>query len=80
MRNQEQAFRVYYAAMPDEELLSVAANRASFIEIARTILDEEVAKRHLKPAPEQPHASTSPSLWGGGLTKLAHLLHHSPQH
>jgi len=44
---QEQAFRVYYAAMTDADLLRTAANRSSFVEIAQMVLAEELHKRNL---------------------------------
>ena len=57
MRVQEQAFRAYYASMTDEDLLAVAANRTSFIELAQQILHEEFDRRKLAfPAEAAPTA------------------------
>lgn len=47
MTDQEQAFRAYYASMTDEELLSVAANKASFIDVAQKTMAAELMKRNL---------------------------------
>ncbi len=80
MRSQEQAFRVYYSAMTDQDLLRIAANKASFIRLAQTVLADELAKRHLSLPAEEPRAGRAKSGWGAGLTKLAHLWHHAPTH
>jgi hypothetical protein len=47
MTSQEQTFIAYYASMTDAELLRVASNRTSFIEVAQKILDGELVKRNL---------------------------------
>ena len=56
---QQQAFRLYYASMTDQELQAAAANRSSFIELAQQTLSEELARRNLTlPVPvaaETPH-------------------------
>ena len=52
MTRQEQALSAYYASMTDAELLSIAANRTSFIEVAQQALDHELAKRNLTVPPE----------------------------
>lgn len=57
MRVQEQAFRAYYAAMTDRDLLAVAANRTSFIDLAQQVLREELTRRKLAlPAEAAPAA------------------------
>jgi hypothetical protein len=67
MRTQEEAFRAYYAAMTDAELMKTAANRNSFIDIAQKFLLDELAKRNLAvppatpPGPSQPETSTRAS-------------------
>ena len=60
MRTQEQALRVYYAAMPDGELRDAAANRGSFLPVAQRLLAAEMQRRHLAaplqgPPPLPPH-------------------------
>ena len=47
MTIQEQAFITYYASMTDAELLQVASNRTSLIEVAQKTLDNELVKRNL---------------------------------
>jgi hypothetical protein len=55
MRSAEKAFAAYYAAMPDEELLRVAANRESLVPVAQAVLAAELLKREKRgltiPAP-----------------------------
>lgn len=73
MRSQEQAFRAYYASMPDTDLLQVAANRKSFIDVAQKTLTEELAKRHLT-APGPP----LPAIHHSFLWRWTQRLHHHP--
>jgi hypothetical protein len=47
MTIQEQAFITYYASKTDAELLQVASNRTSLIEVAQKTLDNELVKRNL---------------------------------
>jgi hypothetical protein len=47
MTGQEQAFRAYYASMTDAELLRIAANKTSFIDVAQKILADELMRRNL---------------------------------
>ena len=47
MTGQEQAFRGYYASMTDAELLRIAANKRSFIDVAQKILVDELMRRNL---------------------------------
>ena len=70
----EQAFRAYYASMTDAELLAVAANRNSFVELARQIVGEEVARRGLE-MPAKVLAQTAPAADtpGGGIRSLFHI-------
>jgi hypothetical protein len=51
MTVQEQAFRAYYASMTDAELLRIAANRSSFVDIAQKVLADELKKRNLAVPP-----------------------------
>jgi hypothetical protein len=44
---QEQAFRAYYASMTDAELLKIAANKMSFIDVAQKTLADELMRRSL---------------------------------
>ena len=47
MTIQEQAFITYYASMTDAELLQIALNKASLIEVAQKTLANELFKRNL---------------------------------
>ena len=47
MTTQEEAFREYYASMTDAELLRIAANKISFVDIAQKVLADELVKRNL---------------------------------
>ena len=47
MTIQEQAFISYYASMTDAELLQVASNKTSLIEVAQKTLTNELVKRNL---------------------------------
>ena len=47
MTGQEQAFREYYASMTDVELLRIAANKTSYIDVAQKILGDELMRRNL---------------------------------
>ena len=70
MHSQEHAFRTYYASMSDSDLLAVAANRGSFVEIAQKMLSEEMTRRGLAfppdSGPPEPPAA-------GGLRQWFHL-------
>lgn len=64
MRSQEEAFAAYYASMPDEQLLRIAANLESLLPVAQTALVAELVKRgkhgFTVPAPRrEPRASGS---------------------
>ena len=77
MRSQEQAFRAYYSAMTDADLLQIAANESSFIAIAQRILEDELAKRHLAPVrPAPPVRRSVFAAWGDHLAKWAGRPHH----
>ena len=45
MTEQEQAFSAYYASMTDVELLRIAANKTSFIDVAQKVLADELTRR-----------------------------------
>ena len=48
MTIQERAFITYYASMTDAELLQVAVNKTSLIEVAQQTLANELVKRNLE--------------------------------
>ena len=61
MTGQEQAFRAYYASMTDAELLRIAANKTSFIDVAQKISADELMRRNLTVTLEAlPGASVRP--------------------
>lgn len=76
MRNQEQAFRAYYAGMTDPELLEVAANSVSFIAIARRVVADELRKRGLNPSSPPVPAAHHSAIWNWGHHVLERLHHH----
>ncbi len=82
VRTQQQAFREYYASMSDEELLAIAQNRESFIDVAQEAIDVELRRRHLvHPAPPPaPQKQTFFAHCEHGLARLGHLLHHPAAH
>lgn len=47
MKTQSQTFREYYASMTDADLLKMAANKTSFIEIAQKAMEDELTRRQL---------------------------------
>lgn len=70
---QEQAFRDYYASMTDADLLAVAANKSSFLDLAQQILSEEMERRRLPlPSPAAPAAAPANGP-GGPIGRLFHL-------
>jgi hypothetical protein len=52
---QQQAFQAYYSSMTDAELLKIAANRRSFLQVAQEALAGELRGRDLSPG--EPSAS-----------------------
>jgi len=80
MRSQEQAFRVYYAAMSDAELLQIATHRNSYIPTAQRTLADEIEKRHLAPAEPAVSPGRRASLWNRAshLFRFPRRVHHHP--
>jgi hypothetical protein len=54
MTTQDQTFRAYYSSMTDSDLLKLAANKSSFIDVAKRIMADELARRHLSLPVEPP--------------------------
>jgi hypothetical protein len=80
MTTQEHAFRTYYAAMSDSDLLHISANRVSFIGTAQRVLADELNKRHLTPSDPPvpaPHHSVFWN-WGDQVTRWARRVRHHP--
>ena len=74
MRTQEQALRVYYAAMPDQELQNTAANQSSFLPVAQKLLADELRRRHL--VPQELAGPVSPSQHPSIIQGLRHAFRH----
>ena len=55
MTAQQQAFKVYYASLTDVELMKIAANKRSFLDVAQEALANELRGRGL--APSEPSQS-----------------------
>ena len=85
MTGQEQAFRAYYASMTDAELLKIAANKTSFIDVAQKTLADELMRRNLTVTLEVlPGASvrserTALNVFSSLTKRLGHR-HHSRAH
>ena len=52
---QQQAFKAYYASLTEAELLKIAANKRSFLDVAQEALANELRGRNL--APSEPSLS-----------------------
>lgn len=77
MRTQEQALRIYYAAMPDGELRNAAANKGSFLPVAQRLLVEELERRHLAAEPlGGPSLPAQPAEAHGVMGVLRHAFRH----
>jgi hypothetical protein len=76
MRTQEQALRVYYAALPDGELRDAAANRGSFLPVVQRLLAEELQRRHLAASLGLPSLPAHPAEGRGVLRVLRHAFRH----
>ena len=55
MTAQQQAFKVYYSSLTDAELMKIAANKRSFLDVAQEALANELRGRNL--APSEPSRS-----------------------
>lgn len=53
--SQQQAFKVYYSSLSDMELMKIAANKRSFLDVAQEALANELRGRSL--APSEPSQS-----------------------
>ena len=56
MTAQQQAFQAYYSSMTDAELLKIAANKRSFLEVAQAALADELRGRNLSTGDPSPSA------------------------
>jgi len=82
MTIQEQAFITYYASMTDAELLQVAVNKASLIEVAQETLANELVKRNLvtpSTVPPGPPVHVEPPA-SYMFRKLLRMFERAPRH
>jgi hypothetical protein len=78
---QQQAFKVYYSSLTDAELMKIAANKRSFLEVAQEALANELSGRHLaEPEPSQSAATrtaeSNPALLADMARKVRGLFSH----
>lgn len=57
MTAQQQAFKVYYSKLSDADLMKIAANKRSFLEVAQEALANELRGRNLMPSEPSPSAA-----------------------
>ena len=67
MTVQQQAFKVYYSSLTDAELMKIAANKRSFLDVAQEALANELRGRSLA-ASEPPQSADNRTA----------VSHHSP--
>ena len=62
MTIQQQAFQSYYRSLTDRELIKIAANRRSFVDVAQEALEHELHGRHLESSvpPATPRSAPPP--------------------
>jgi hypothetical protein len=53
---QQEAFKVYYSSLTDADLMKIAANRHSFLDVAQEALANELRGRNLAPSEPSPSA------------------------
>jgi hypothetical protein len=53
---QQQAFKVYYSSLTDADLMKIAANKCSFLDVAQEALTNELRGRNLAPSEPSPSA------------------------
>ena len=76
MATQNQTFKAYYASMPDADLLKLAANKNSYIDIAQKAMAEEIERRHLAPPVEAGGKEAPPGHLWHGIGNLRKVFHH----
>ena len=75
MTTQQQAFKVYYSSLTDAELMKIAANRRSFLDVAQEALANELRGRNLAWSEPSPSAgSGTPPPHPNPLARLARKL------
>lgn len=56
MTVQQHAFQVYYSSLTDAELMKIAGNKRSFLDVAQAALAHELRGRNLSPGEPSPSA------------------------
>jgi hypothetical protein len=79
MTIQEQAFITYYASMTDAELLQVAVNKTSLIEVAQKTLANELVKRNLVTPSAVPPVHVEPPA-SYVFRRLVRMFERAPRH
>jgi hypothetical protein len=57
---QQQAFKVYYSSLTDAELMKIAANKRSFLDVAQEALANELRGRNLAPSQSADNRTAEP--------------------
>jgi hypothetical protein len=72
---QQQAFKVYYSSLTDAELMKIAANKRSFLDVAQEALANELRGRNLAPPEPSPSADNrTAELQPNPLARMARKL------
>ena len=75
MTAQQQAFKAYYSSLSDADLMKIAVNKRSFLEVAQEALVDELRGRNLvpsEPSPSADHRTGEPH--PGFLARIARKL------
>jgi hypothetical protein len=69
---QQHAFQVYYSSLSDAELMKIAANKRSFLDVAQEALADELRGRNLAPSePSQSAANRTAESHANPLARMA---------
>ncbi len=74
MTTQDETFKAYYAAMADADLLKLAANKRSYIEVAQKMMADELDRRHLSLPADADAVAGTKHRWS--FAKLGKVFHH----
>lgn len=78
MTTLDQTFRDYYSSMEDADLLKLAANRGSYIDVAQQMMTQELARRHLSLPLEPSTTAGQRAKWStrNSVAKITRVFHH----
>jgi hypothetical protein len=72
---QQEAFKVYYSSLTDAELLKIAANKRSFLNVAQEALANELRGRNLAPSePPRPADNQAPESHPNPVARMARTV------